>query len=1197
MGQLTLNLFGPPEVLHDGRPLSFRTQKALALLIYLAVEGGMHPRAKLATLFWPESDRKAGRATLRTTLLYLRRSLEHDDQEQPHLMVERQALGFNSEGPHEIDVAVVEAAAGAGNDAMRRAIVRCRGEFLEGFTLPDAPAFDEWATFQREASLRRANDLFDHLSQRQADEGRLQAAIETVSRWLTLDPYRERAYRRLMRLHFLAGNRSAALRAHEAACEALVEELGVPLSAETAALAERIRTEAPPRPQPAPEQSGTAPLSALPLVGRGEEHGRLVAAYRRAERGAAQVVTIEGETGVGKTRLADEFLARARVHGAAVTRGKAFESGGRLAYQPVIAALRHCLAQRDSLDDLLGDVWLAELSRILPEIHDRHPGLSPPTGDEAAAQARLFEAVARLGQALAADRPLVLFIDDVQWAGAGSLDLLQVAARRWVENEAPILLLLGLRSEALLRQAPTTGGVTLRQWLSGLERDPGLTRLALGPLTSAETRMLIAAMSPDGDDVEHALQRFSDWLFNETRGHPFYIAETLTALVERDLLPVRRQEDAGPQLDVRAAVAHPAIAGAPDAEGFVAPGVRDMIRDRLSRLSPTAFKLLAAAAVLGYDVRLRTLCRVAGADLDNALPALEELLAAGLLVEDGSADGGAGSYRFAHDKIRDVVYTEAGDARRHLLHERAFQRLEASAANPAQLAHHAQRADLIEPAFGYSLAAGKEAAAVFAVGDAIDHYERARQLLAEHPRLDKNLALEQRHRLYSELGRAYELANEWEAARRLYKEMLAAARSAESPAMEVAALNHLADVAMQESIDVETAQVYLSQAMELAEQAGDRAGLARAEWCMAQATMYSFDRDGAIAHGERALALAREASDEELIARSLNALSYAMHGAVPASSLRRAEEHAREASARFMRLGNRAMEVDSLVMVTAAKIHAGRPRAALRVAQRAHETATAIENTWGQANTAFNMAQALFECGRWGEALKAAEAAVAVAEQHELFMLPTILMVRGAIYRALMAVDKALADHRRARDVCLDGPNPSLALMLALDLCADYAAAGLWQEARRYARETRSAAGWPWMFAALNYWRVVETWLRTEDVAEARTATEQFGARVGDNARYTIPYRRSLALLAEHDGRLEEATGHLQQAISAARRLDLPGELWSLQAASDRLYQKMGEASLAGEARTVAQSLARDLATTLPAELRQRFLTETGDGL
>src|SRR5437868_10899125 len=154
---------------------------------------------------------------------------------------------------------------------------------------------------------------------------------------------------------------------------------------------------------------------------------------------------MQGEAGIGKTRLAKEFLAWAEVEGADVLQGRAFETGGRLPYQPVIEALRRRIERENAPDDLLSDTWLAELSRLLPELCERYPDLPAPIGDKSVARNRLFEAVARLLQALAARTPLVLFIDDVQWADAASLDVLHYLARRFAESQTPALPLLTLR--------------------------------------------------------------------------------------------------------------------------------------------------------------------------------------------------------------------------------------------------------------------------------------------------------------------------------------------------------------------------------------------------------------------------------------------------------------------------------------------------------------------------------------------------------------------------------------------------------------------------------------------------------------------------------------------------------------------------------------------------------------------------------
>src|SRR2546429_3094477 len=189
---------------------------------------------------------------------------------------------------------------------------------------------------------------------------------------------------------------------------------------ETVALASRMRAVAPPR----RKEASTPPVALSPaifldgpLLGRTTELSTLIKVYHAAGRGQTQVVLLEGEVGIGKTRLASEFLAWAEVEGADVLRGQAFETGGHLPYRPMIEALRPRIEQENAPDDLLSDLWLAELARLLPELCDRYPDLPDPAGDKSVARNRLFEAVVRLGPAPAGRGPLGFFFEGVHGGG------------------------------------------------------------------------------------------------------------------------------------------------------------------------------------------------------------------------------------------------------------------------------------------------------------------------------------------------------------------------------------------------------------------------------------------------------------------------------------------------------------------------------------------------------------------------------------------------------------------------------------------------------------------------------------------------------------------------------------------------------------------------------------------------------------
>ncbi len=817
MGDLYLTLLGPPEVRHADQLLLFSTRKELALLIYLAVEGRLHARKTLSEQFWPEGDARHGRAALRITLLHLRHLLFEGEgvDAVPHLLIQRDTLGLDLTSALELDLHILHEAWTSARASthtsltmpeeahrsllaqLKRAISLPRGEFLEGFSLRDAPAFDDWVRFQREYWHLRTSEVFDRLSQLQFEAGELEAALETVSRWLVLAPLHEDAYRRLMRLHFAAGDRAAALHAYDTCRALLATGMQTEPTPETVALASRMRAVAPPRRKEAPTRAAALSPAMLldgPLLGRTAELSTLIKLYHVAQRGQTQVVLLEGEVGIGKTRLATEFLAWAETEGADVLQGHAFETGGQLPYQPVIEALRPRIERENAPDDLLSDTWLAELSRLLPELCDRYPDLPAPTGEKSVARTRLFEAVARLGQALAARTPLVLFIDDVQWADATSLDVLHYLARRWAESETPALLLLTLR----VGEREMLAG--LAEWRTGMERALPLTRLPLGPLTSEDILRLLQTLGgAGGKDGRRAadLERFGQWLFAETEGQPFYLMETLKFLIERGVLASHPNEDGGWTIDFTAAMEHETVV-----RGFFPPSVSEVIVARLDRLTPNAFALLVAGAVLDQGITFAHLCQVADLTEQDGLPALDEALHSHLLQESEREGGRVadGRYVFAHTKIRAVVYAEAGEARRSIFHRRAVKVMQEAAAPPAVLAYHALAAGLAEPAFRFSLAAGDEAMRVVAVRDAITLYEQARHLLTEPVpslSLEATLPAPEIEHLYTQLGRAYELNAEWEKARTAYTSLLAYAQDACQPAMESAAQSRLEALAAQ----------------------------------------------------------------------------------------------------------------------------------------------------------------------------------------------------------------------------------------------------------------------------------------------------------------------------------------------------------------------------------------------------------------
>jgi len=260
MGVLHLAVLGSPEVFHNESRLTFPLRKAQALLLYLAVEGGMHPRSNLAAFLWPDSEPHAARTALRNAIALLRNLLTDADSASAyphsHLRSECDLIGLDRQAPLELDLEVVQQAYKQVHQfstvpaepqraslaaQIQRALSLVRGPFLDGFWLREEAPFDEWVQQQQQRWQVRLQLLFDRLSCWQEVAGELEQARVTLTRWLALDPLSEEIYRRLMRVHLALGDATAALQVYATCRARLAQELQIEPSADTVALASNGR--------------------------------------------------------------------------------------------------------------------------------------------------------------------------------------------------------------------------------------------------------------------------------------------------------------------------------------------------------------------------------------------------------------------------------------------------------------------------------------------------------------------------------------------------------------------------------------------------------------------------------------------------------------------------------------------------------------------------------------------------------------------------------------------------------------------------------------------------------------------------------------------------------------------------------------------------------------------------------------------
>lgn len=1197
--RLRLTLLGTPLITYAGQPVTFRTRKAFALLIYLITEAGIHSREKLTALFWPESDTARGRGMLRTTLAHLREVLDTFDS--AYLIVETNALSFDFKAGFELDLHAIQAALELIQQQpgpterqqvisqLQTAAACYRGDFLEGFSLADTPTFDDWVSLQREVWHGRMNLLFDALSQWQFEGSDLSGGIETATRWRAHDPYGEAAPQRLMQLYFADGNRTAALQVYETYSEMLAAEFGAKPAPKIEALAARIRASASPRRPAEPISVGLSPLD-ISFVGRTEEYNRLITAYQSASSGQTQVVILMGEAGIGKTRLAAEFLHWATAQGADILQGRAFETGGELPYQPLAQLLRQRLDQEKAPAELLSQTWLAELSRLLPELRDRCPELPQPQPDEATARSRLLEAITRLGQALSQRAPLLFFMDDIHWADPASLDALFYLGSRWTEHKSPVLMLLCMRNTSTVTETH------FQQWLTRLKAKLAVTQIALDPLDSEDTLALVASLetgqagsgtttrvaADDNSLSPPKFKAFAQALFAETGGQPLYLVETIKALLEQKVL-IPYQTAKGLQR-LQWSTLDGETSGRVPLPRIIPNGIREAILDRLSRLTPPAAAMLTAAAVLGQATTFRQLTEMSGIDEMTGLDALEELIAKRLLLDTAQAGQ---AYLIAHDKIRDVVYTEASAARKQVLHRRAVTALQG--VDPAHLAYHALAAGMNAEAFHYSLAAGDMALHLFAAGEAAAHYETARKLMLAEPPPSVDITTSQH--LYISLGRALELDGQFEPAWIIYKEMETIARQHNAQSMKLAALMAQATLRsiLSQSFNPVQGEALAKQALNLARELDDLAAEAKILWGLLNLYTHSNRMLEAIACGEQALVLARQLNLREQMAFILNdvGLCYWLSG-----RLDQARESLREVGALWRELNNLPMLADSLATFTGLSVDAGDYDLAQTCSEEAFQISQTIANFWGQSHSKLAVGYVFWDRGQPRQAIAVMQECLRLSELAD-YLIPQILtrIKLAAVYGGLGAVERSLETAHQA--LATAGTHmPVLRPYVLAYLAQLHLRQGNLNKAEVVFEQGKTDPHWPSLpiYFPLIILVEAELTLKQGDYEHALALTDsllvnlnQFGLR-----RYKPEalYLRG-QILAAMD-RIEAAGKTLLEARTEAEAIGSEWMRWQILAALSRLEPDPLKAKRFGQqAREIVESIA---AHVEDSELRTSFL-------
>jgi DNA-binding SARP family transcriptional activator/predicted ATPase len=917
---LEISLLGPPRVRRAGQPVSFETRKATALLAHLALAERPRSRESLCTLLWPGHDPEHARGALRRTLSALRKSVGEE-----WIATAADSVALNSAGGLEVDVQRFRALAreGASEADLAEAVELFRGELLEGFALRDSPEFDAWHVYEADGLQRELGSALGRLVALVSARGDHARAIGHARRWLELDPLHEPAHRELIRLYALNGDRAAALAQYRDCVRTLSQELGVAPLEETAALFEQVsegKLAAPAGAEAAGEApaaaSRAAPPSELPLVGRSGELAALVEAHSAAAPDG-RLAVIEGEAGIGKTRLACELIASVAASGGAVLAARCHEDEAGLPYGPVVELLGEAL--RTAPAALASDVpaqRLADASLLLPELAFAGSDLPSPvalTGP--GAQARLLEGVAAvLGAACRGAAPGLVFVDDVHAADEATLDLLAYLGRRM--RGRALLLAIGWRSEGV------PPGHRLRRLATELSRAGEAAVVALARLDREEVATLVRAVRPgEGPDLEQRV-------YIESEGLPLFVAEYLTAM---------------------------AAGGEP---GAPLPGeMRGLLEARLAGLGPMARQLVETAAVIGRSFGLETVRSASGRSDEETVDGLDELVAHGLVRELPAPEPG---YDFTHDKLRALVYDEIGLARRRLLHRRVADSLARATPGPdgaALVAQHLRLAGDQAAAAEQHSVAGEHAASLLAHADALEHLDAA--LALGHP---DTAALHER------IGDLRTLVGDYAGALAAYE-----SAAAHADAAAIARIEHKLGGVHQRRGEWERAEARFAVALESAEP-GDEALRARILADLALTVHQSGRAEGALGAPDDVRAARAEEAPGARDAQEAPGLPTDARPRGPAAAARLAAE----ARARAEAAADLSAQAQAHNMLGVLERAEGRLGAAREELERSLALAEELDDSSARVAALNNLALVAREAGEPERALELTEAALAL---------------------------------------------------------------------------------------------------------------------------------------------------------------------------------------------------------------------------
>jgi DNA-binding SARP family transcriptional activator/tetratricopeptide (TPR) repeat protein len=704
---LQIHLLGQPRFMVDGSPFKFAApRKALALLAYLLLNRrAAIARDSVAFLLWSEDTEEEARTELRRHLNYLKNAMP-PAPELPWISADGETVQWNPAAEAWFDVAEFERQAALPAER-ERAVELYGGDLLENL-------YEDWLFPERERLRALLIDCLHGLLLESRSRRDFAKAVVYAQRIMSVDPWREDVLRQVMAVRYEGGDRAGALREYDQFARRLREEMDVAPMPDTTALRDAIARNAPAAEVQAPGESAsqderaTAPL--LPLVGRQREMDQLRALWNRAAHGRGGAALISGEAGIGKSRLASELALTVGAQGGRVLVGATLHPESA-PYQPVTDALRSASPLLAALD--IQPMWLSAVAQIVPDVRARRADLPPLAGlDPSRERIRLFEAIAAALQGLARPRPVLVVLEDLQWAGEATISAIEFLARRAAGQ--PVLIVGTYRNEE------TQPGQPLRDLRRRLQRENLVGHIDLARLPESAVKDLFARipeLAGRGDATAASA-------YAESEGNPLFLGEVIRGLVESSEEPA------------------------------AARGLRALIQSRVARLSERARFVAQSAAVVGAVFDVDTVSEISGWPESETLEAVEELVAHHVVRETGRR--AAFDYAFTHHLVQAAIYETIEAEARARWHRRAARAVTSIYADLGDriapvVAHHLDEAGDAGAAAHEYLRAARNARSVFADEEALGHAARGLELSSDVELTYELLALQES--LYNRLGR------------------------------------------------------------------------------------------------------------------------------------------------------------------------------------------------------------------------------------------------------------------------------------------------------------------------------------------------------------------------------------------------------------------------------------------------------------